>query len=286
MSVLEALNLWKNFGATIALRDVNLSLDKGFHVIAGPNGSGKSTLLKIWSGLLRPSRGSVRTLGLNPWVERSRVLRRVHVAFEDINLPWWTTGLDYLKHVAYTRGVKWSDVVELAEILGVTDYWSKGIRGYSSGMRKKVLLLQALMGEPDIMILDEPYTLLDVRSVTKLQEIIWGKVRSGVTVVIATHIFTNLEDKADTLTILRNGVILAHHNVNKLEETARIICEDKSVVSEIVGSITGNIERVIVEEGSISLIAKYEGLRGDLLEKCRREISLRDVYEKELTRSS
>ena len=285
MSVLEALGLWKNFGATIALRDVSLSLDKGFHVIAGPNGSGKTTLLKIWAGLLRPSRGSVRTLGLNPWIERSRVLRRVHVAFEDINLPWWTTGLDYLKHVAYTRGIKWSEVVELAEVMGVTGYWSKGIRGYSSGMRKKVLLLQALIGEPEVLILDEPYTLLDSRSATTLQEIIWGKVKMGVTVVIATHIFTNLEDRADTLTVLRNGIVIAHHNVNELRETARVVCEDRDVVSEIAGSIAGSVERVIVEEGSIALIARYEGLKRDLLERCRREVNLRSVYERELARS-
>jgi len=284
LTVLEAESLWKIFGATVALRDVSLSLGRGLHVLAGPNGSGKTTLLKIWAGLLKPSRGHARALGLNPWLNRSKLLGRLHVAFEDIPLPWWTTGVDYMKHVAHSRGVKWGDVVELAERLGVAGYWGRPIRGYSSGMRKRVLLLQALIGEPEVIVLDEPYTLLDLNSITSLHSVIEEKLRRGATIIIATHIFTKLEDKADTLTILHNGAVLAHTTRESLSETSRMVCEDREAVEEIAREAVERVEKVVIEGDRVTLMASSFKPHQGTLEKCRREVSLKDFYERELTR--
>jgi ABC-type multidrug transport system ATPase subunit len=281
MTLLEAVNVWKHFGATVALANVSLSLDRGLHVIAGPNGSGKTTLLKIWSGLLRPSRGRVRVLNLDPWLQKTLLLRRVHVAFEDIQLPWWVSGLEYLRFVAASRGVSWGGVLEIAEMLEITGYWAKLMRGYSSGMRKRVLLAQALIGEPEIIILDEPYTLLDVKAVRVLHEVMKGKLKGGATVVIATHILTEFEDEATTLTVLRNGSVQRHYKENDMREKASIVCYDKETARMIAEASLDGVSKVIVKDGKVIVEAEAV-VPLERMVNCKTTLSIGELYEEAL----
>jgi ABC-2 type transport system ATP-binding protein len=281
MTLLEAVNVWKHFGATVALANVSLSLDRGLHVIAGPNGSGKTTLLKIWSGLLRPSRGRVRVLNLDPWLQKTSLLKRVHVAFEDIQLPWWVSGLEYLRFVAASRGVSWGEVLEIAEMLEITGYWAKLMRGYSSGMRKRVLLAQALIGEPEIVILDEPYTLLDVKAVRVLHEVMRGKLKGGATVVIATHILTEFEDEATTLTVLRNGSVQRHYRENDMREKASIVCYDKETARMIAEASLDNVLKVIVKDGKVVVEAEAV-VPLERMSNCKTILSMGELYEEAL----
>jgi ABC-type multidrug transport system ATPase subunit len=281
MTLLEAVNVWKHFGATVALANVSLSLDRGLHVIAGPNGSGKTTLLKIWSGLLRPSRGRVRVLNLDPWLQKTSLLKRVHVAFEDIQLPWWVSGLEYLRFVAASRGVSWGEVLEIAEMLEITGYWAKLMRGYSSGMRKRVLLAQALIGEPEIIILDEPYTLLDVKAVRVLHEVMRGKLKGGATVVIATHILTEFEDEATTLTVLRNGSVLRHYKENDMREKASIVCYDKETARMIAEASLDGVSKVIVKDGKVIVEAEAV-VPLERVSNCKTMLSIGELYEEAL----
>jgi ABC-type multidrug transport system ATPase subunit len=281
MTLLEAVNVWKHFGATVALANVSLSLDRGLHVIAGPNGSGKTTLLKMWSGLLRPSRGRVRVLNLDPWLQKTSLLKRVHVAFEDIQLPWWVSGLEYLRFVAASRGVSWGGVLEIAEMLEITGYWAKLIRGYSSGMRKRVLLAQALIGEPEIIILDEPYTLLDVKAVRVLHEVMRSKLKGGATVVIATHILTEFEDEATTLTVLRNGSIQRHYRENDMREKASIVCYDKETARMIAEASLAGVSKVIVKDGKVVVEAEAV-VPIERMANCKTTLSIGELYEEAL----
>jgi ABC-2 type transport system ATP-binding protein len=281
MTLLEAVNVWKHFGATVALANVSLSLDRGLHVTAGPNGSGKTTLLKIWSGLLRPSRGRVRVLNLDPWLQKTLLLKRVHVAFEDIQLPWWVSGLEYLRFVAASRGVSWGEVLEIAEMLEITGYWAKLMRGYSSGMRKRVLLAQALIGEPEIIILDEPYTLLDVKAVRVLHEVMRGKLKGGATVVIATHILTEFEDEATTLTVLRNGSIQRHYRENDMRGKAAIVCYDKEAARMIAEASLDGVSKVIVKDGKVIVEAEAV-VPLERMANCKTILSIRELYEEAL----
>jgi ABC-type multidrug transport system ATPase subunit len=281
MTLLEAVNVWKHFGATVALANVSLSLDRGLHVIAGPNGSGKTTLLKIWSGLLRPSRGRVRVLNLDPWLQKTSLLKRVHVAFEDIQLPWWVSGLEYLRFVAASRGVSWGEVLEIAEMLEITGYWAKLMRGYSSGMRKRILLAQALIGEPEIVILDEPYTLLDVKAVRVLHEVMRSKLKDGATVVIATHILTEFEDEATTLTVLRNGSVQRHYRENDMREKASIVCYDKETARMIAEASLDGVSKVIVKDGKVIVEAEAV-VPLERMANCKTILSMGELYEEAL----
>ncbi|GEM_PF-840232 len=228
MIVLEAINLWKLFRTTIALKDVNLKLDKGLHLLLGPNGSGKTTLLKIWCGLLKPTRGKVFVKEKYiPWKQRHIIMKFMGVLFEDNNIPWWISGRDYLEFIAREKNIKWSEVVELAHCLNITSYWSKSIRSYSSGMKKKIILLSALIGGNEILILDEPYTLLDEAAVKELNKIIIEKKTEYEAILISSHVFTGIEEYIDSLTVLLNGKIVFHGELPELRKTEEILYECK-----------------------------------------------------------
>ncbi len=226
--MLEVHSVWKFFGKTIALRNVTLNIPpRSFHLLLGPNGSGKTTLLKLWTGLIKPSKGEVITLGMDPWKNRSKVMKYVNVAFEDLVLPWWTTGIDYLRYYASVKNIKWSEVKELAEYFGVDKYWNRIIRGYSSGMRKKIILIQALVGEPEIIILDEPYPLLDKQSIQKLNVLLKEHSKSK-TIIIASHVLAGVEKLVTSLAILINGTKVFDSRVEELKQHTIITYECKS----------------------------------------------------------
>jgi len=201
----------KKFGATKALDNVSVEFERGLNILLGPNGSGKSTLLKLWSGLLKPTKGEVGVYGLDPWRHRARVMERISVFFEDLQAPWWLSGEEYARFVAEKRGTPWSRVREYADRLGVSSYWSRLIRGYSSGMKKKLMLLTVLSADSEGYILDEPYTLLDKDALRVIDEIIAEEVKEGRVVVIATHILTGVEKLVKGFAILFNGRVIAKY---------------------------------------------------------------------------
>jgi ABC-type multidrug transport system ATPase subunit len=247
----RALNVVKRFGPTVALDGVSVEFGSGLNLLLGPNGSGKSTLLKLWCGLIRPTRGRVEVFGLDPWARRVDVMKRVSAFFEDVPAPWWFSGEEFLRIVAEKRGVDWGIVREYAERLGVTGYWRKLIRGYSSGMRKKVMLLAALVADVDGYMLDEPYTLLDKDSVRVVDEIIAEKVRSGKIVVVASHILTGVERFAKGFAILHNGKVVARYPGEAVEIPTIIECPSKDASRIVEEAQKLNPSKIVVSKSAI-----------------------------------
>ncbi|QOJ78848.1 ABC transporter ATP-binding protein [Infirmifilum lucidum] len=186
MEVVVAEHLWKRFGPTVALRDVSLRVEEGVYLLLGPNGSGKSTMLKLVVGFLKPTRGRITVLGYTPWRDYTRLGERVAYAFEGMPLPWWMTGREFVEGYCRLRGCDDEMLAQACGRLGVLDYWDRPIFGYSSGMKKKLLLLMALAARADLYVLDEPFTLLDRKSLEETCSLI--AQLPGKATLIATHI--------------------------------------------------------------------------------------------------
>lgn len=216
----------KYYGRTRALEDVTVEFCRGLNVLIGPNGSGKTTLLRLFTGLARPTRGRVESLGLDPWRHRTRLLNRIGVGFEGMRLPWWLTGEEVLRLYARTRGIPWSRILEVAESLGVTEYVRRSIRSYSMGMRKKILLAIALAGDPEALILDEPYTLLDSATILVLDSILLREAREKP-VIVASHVRTEALEQADRMLLLVNGrpAAIREKTIPALAYTCRVVRE-------------------------------------------------------------
>lgn len=180
--------VWKVFGSTVALAGVDVVFEgRGFHFLLGPNGSGKSTLLRLFSGLLKPSRGKVSVFGFDPWRFRDRVCSRVCFVFEDVGLPWWFSGKDFLRFVVSVSRSSWERMVDIARRLGVDGFWDKSIRGYSTGMRKKLLLAAGIGRECEAYVFDEPFSGLDVASIGVVLGLLEELARDHL-VLVTTHI--------------------------------------------------------------------------------------------------
>lgn len=187
MEVVIAKKVWKRYGMTVALKDVTLCLEEGLHVLVGPNGSGKSTFLKIILGFLQPTSGEVLVLGRNPWSHYPELSRSIAFSLEGMPLPWWKSGYDFLNDVCRMRGCEWDRLLRAASHLDVRNYWHRSIAGYSSGMKKKIILLLALGFDAKLYVFDEPFTLIDRDTLTKVIDSIIELTENGRTVIVATH---------------------------------------------------------------------------------------------------
>jgi len=186
VEVIRADNLWKSFGPTVALRDVSVAIGEGLYLLLGPNGSGKTTFLKLVVGFLKPTRGRLTVLGHAPWRDYVKLRERLAFAFEGMPLPWWESGKGFIEEYCGLRCCDESTILEAARKLGVVEYWERPILGYSSGMRKKLLLLLALGVKADLYVLDEPFTLIDKRSLEELCNLL--SQLPGRATLVATHI--------------------------------------------------------------------------------------------------
>ncbi|MDM7276011.1 MAG: ABC transporter ATP-binding protein [Thermoprotei archaeon] len=194
----------------VALDNVDYEVDGGgIHIIMGPNGSGKSTLLSIIAGAERPSSGYVKVLGLDPWRDSEKLAGKVKALLDRASLPPWASCREVAEITARTSRTPWSDVLETAEALGVTSFWGRPYGTYSTGMKRKALLLTALIGDPEILLLDEPYQGLDSGSVETLTKIIIERATKGQTIIIATHITPEkLVENARTIAKMELGRIV------------------------------------------------------------------------------
>ncbi len=219
--VIEVKSLSKRFGQTVALTNINLEIYQGdAMVIGGPNGSGKSTLLKILCGIIRhPRAARVSVLGLDPWPNRHLIFRRIAASFEDYSFPDVVTGKQYLEFVAGIRGVDKDTMHDsVANLFGLESFWERPTRGYSSGMKRKVALAQLFVKAGEIILLDEPFIALDRATKLQLIEKLKEQRANGVTLVMSTHLMTDLEELVSSLIVLVNGEL--HKNIPMSIESA------------------------------------------------------------------
>jgi len=192
------------------IREVNIHFEeKLIHCIVGPNGSGKTTLLRLLVGLIKPSKGNIRVLGLDPFKYRGRFNNEVVAILEPQRLPSSVTVFEYLKHVASLCNADLKRLLELAEIFNLTRYMNFFIDHLSSGNIKKLLLLQSISINPDVLILDEPTMHLDIDARMKTLDLLKKLKDGGTTIIISSHAFHDMEKIGDKIYIMSNGRIIS-----------------------------------------------------------------------------
>jgi ABC-type multidrug transport system ATPase subunit len=216
--------VWKRYGDHDALRDVRFSVHNGEAVgYLGPNGAGKTTTLKLLAGLSRPTRGSVRVQGLDPARDRTRALRHLGALVETPGVPPYLTGADLLEYVARVKGVPGSErraaARRGADAVGVAECLGRPFGSLSTGLARRMLLAAALVGEPEVLLLDEPTLGLDPAARHELREVLRALSRSGLTLLISTHLLDDVQKVCGRVLFLRNGVLVGDEPVNLGSDT-------------------------------------------------------------------
>ena len=211
----------KFYGQVVGLNDVSLAIDGGVTGVLGPNGAGKSTLFKMMMGRLKPTQGSVRLFGVDPW-ESTSPYRRVGYVSESEKLYEWMTSLDFLTTLAGLHGMTREEARERSEhvldFVGLSDVMHKELGKYSKGMRQRVKIAHALVHDPDLIILDEPLHGCDPIARTSIMSVIRDLGNQGKTVLVSSHILEEIERITEQIVILHNGRLLALGNLHAIRD--------------------------------------------------------------------
>ena len=249
--MLEAVQLTKRYSSIPAVQDLSFTLKPG-QVLGclGPNGSGKSTTVKMLTGLLEPSRGLVRFDGRN--IQEDLASYRANLGYvpEEAHLYPYLTGWEYLEMVGTLRSMPRelmeSKIDLLLELFSMRPARHAAMGTYSKGMRQRILLIAALMHDPEIFIFDEPLSGLDVTSALIFKNLVQALGKAGKLVFYCSHVLEVVEKVCTDVLILRRGAVIAHDSVENigkilgasLENTFLHLVEDVDtirVANDIVG---------------------------------------------------
>lgn len=243
MAALETHDLSKSYGGgkrpVWALRGVNMSIPMGaIYGVLGPNGAGKSTLMRLALGLIRPSRGGVRLLGH----ERinAGVLRRVGAMIEAPSLYPFLTGRQTMRAFAELSGLRDRGREEaVLERVGLSNAADRRTRTYSMGMRQRLALAGALLGRPELLILDEPTNGLDPAGIHEIRVLMRElATQDGVTIILSSHLLDEVEKVCDRVAIINHGQLVREGRVSDLLASRGgllIRAEPASQVAAILG---------------------------------------------------
>jgi ABC-2 type transport system ATP-binding protein len=219
--MLEALHLTKRYSSIPAVQDLSFTLRPG-QVLGclGPNGSGKSTTVKMLTGLLEPTRGVVQFDGRNIQDDLAAYRKRLGYVPEEALLYPYLSGWEYLEMVGTLRGMApaelESKIDSLLTLLSLHPHRHASIGTYSKGMRQRILLIAAIMHDPEIFIFDEPLSGLDVTSALIFKNLVQALGRSGKLVFYCSHVLEVVEKVCTDVLILRKGVVIAQDSVTNI----------------------------------------------------------------------
>jgi ABC-2 type transport system ATP-binding protein len=210
-AIVAAENLSRFYGMILGLNNVSFTIRRGITGIVGPNGAGKTTLFRLLLGQIRPSSGSLRVFGENPW-NNLRVQARLAYCPEAETVPAGIGAFDWLVSLGMISGLSSAEAKQRARanldrVKLASPHWKKRLTGLSKGMRQRVKLAQCLLHEPELVILDEPMNGLDPMGREEMGNVLRDLARDGRSVVISSHILHDLETLCAEFLLLRWGRI-------------------------------------------------------------------------------
>jgi len=212
----------KRYGDVEALKEVTVEFPPGrIHALLGPNGSGKSTLMKMAVGLVRPDSGSVRVDGVDPISDPIKARMIVGYAPEEVVIYESLTPAEYLSFLGYVYKIPREELDErigtLIRVFKMEEHMGKLGGELSHGNRRKLLIISALLHDPKVLMLDEPFSGLDPEVARVLKELMRRYAEEGRTVVFSTHILELAEAVADEVTIMHLGEVVAKGPMSELK---------------------------------------------------------------------
>ena len=244
-ATVEIKHVSKRYGKIEAVRDVSFDLAPGeITALVGHNGAGKTTLLKLMLGLAHPTAGTIRVLGDNPAAGEFAARSKVGYLPENVSFNAALTGREILSFYARLKGEPVAKALRLLDRVGLGSASARRVATYSKGMRQRLGLAQALIGEPQVLLLDEPTTGLDPALRLSFYEIVQALRDRGATVVLSSHALAELGERADRVVIMSHGAMVAHGSIDELRRIAQLPAKVRLTVSGATETIRNWLGRV------------------------------------------
>ena len=236
----ETHGLVRTFGSKRAVDGIDLKVPAGsFYGFLGPNGAGKSTTIKCLTGLLRPSSGQIKILGIDPAVDSVEIKRRVGVVPEDLALFERLTAAETLSFVGQVYGMpaetlkaRSTDLLSLMELTGAA---TTLVADFSHGMKKKLSLAAALLPAPRLLFLDEPFEGIDAVASRQIKDLLHSFIGRGGTVFLTSHILEIVERLSTHIGVIANGRIVAQGSIDEVRSGAHGHGTLEELFIELVG---------------------------------------------------
>lgn len=217
MDAVVVEGLRKTYKKTVALDGLSFRVPPGqITGFLGPNGAGKTTTFRSLLGLIRPDAGRMEVLGLKVEQDISQIVRRLGAIVEEPGLIKGLNGRDNLRVAAHTLGKGHERIEELLAFVGLADDAGRRIDGYSKGMRQRLALAGALLGDPELLFLDEPLDGLDPSGQAQIKNSLQQLAAAGKTVVVASHNLADVEAMADNVIVINHGKLVTEGNLSDL----------------------------------------------------------------------
>ena len=285
MSAIETAGLTKRYGRVTAVNSLDMTVEEGeIFGFLGPNGAGKTTTIDILLGYTRPTSGESEVLGRPSGDEKVR--ERVGVMPEDFGLYPRLTAEEHIGFVAESKGVD-ADTRALLERVGLEGDGERRVGGYSKGMKKRLLLATALVGEPDLLVLDEPTGGLDPNGARAIREIVKEENDRGATVFFSSHILGQVEAVCDRVGIMREGRLAAVDSIEGLRDGVdavsrlTVTVDGETDVSAFELGAEDGVSDVTVDGDSVTFSCLRPEAKLDALDAVRAQHDVRDFMTEE-----
>ncbi|MCD5401299.1 ABC transporter ATP-binding protein [candidate division NPL-UPA2 bacterium] len=304
--VIETKNLTRTYGKLVAVNSVNLALEEGLCFgYLGPNGAGKSTTIKMLAGFLKPTSGSVRIFGYDVSREGKRTKQYIGIVPDFCGFYDGLSALDHLNYYAELKGMQRNERVrridEVLEFVSLEGRKDSDVREFSQGMRQRLMIAQALLGKPKLLLLDEPMSNLDPEGQYEFKKLLKKLTATNeLTIFLSSHRLGEVEELCTTVGILNKGVLLRVDEIKKLQRELKEVAGTfvEIVVANLNGEITESVRRLdgvlelsisgentlrcrIEESGVVSRITtKIVGLGGDIRKVSEHEPDLEEIFMK------
>ncbi len=265
MNILTVENLAKNYGHIKALKGISFNVPKGsVFGILGPNGSGKTTLLGIIMSILRPTTGTYRLFDEEPNDDHRK---QIGTLLETPNFYHYLSAVRNLRISAAIKGRGHDDIDHVLEVVNLTQRRHSAFSTYSLGMKQRLAIASALLGNPDVLVFDEPTNGLDPVGIAEIRSLIKKVSQQGKTIIMASHMLDEVEKVCSHVAILKQGNLVASGHVNDIflhEDIVEVSAANLEQLDTVLGSMSGFV-RKIKDNGSIELFYPHGEARLDTI---------------------
>jgi ABC-2 type transport system ATP-binding protein len=276
VNVIEVSNLTKRYRRLTAVNDMSFAVERGqVFGFLGPNGSGKTTTIGMLLGIVNPSAGDIRLFGQYGLADLHIARRRIGATLETPNFYPYLSGRNNLRIVARIKEKGESEISAALDSVGLTPRQNDRFSKYSLGMKQRLAIAGAMLGDPELVILDEPANGLDPEGMREIRDIIQGLAGQGRTIFVSSHLLNEVERTCTHIAIIRKGRILTQGSLDELvrgASVARLRSADHDALLRALGEYQATVSAA--REGSDIVVE----LRDDDLAALNRFLSERNVH--------
>lgn len=215
---IEIHDLYKNFNGREAICKWNLKLERNaIHCVLGKNGAGKTTFFKLLIGLVKPTAGTITVLGYDSVKDRLKILEETGNIIEKPIFYENLSAIENLEiHLEYI-GIHVQDIQSILKMVGLENVEKQPVGTFSMGMKQRLAIARALIGNPNLLILDEPLNAMDPLGIKEMRELFCKLVKNGITIIFSSHILSEVKQVADHIIFIDNGKILDEKSINEIK---------------------------------------------------------------------